>query len=53
MTEETTLVRVRTQLVEEYRKAHPQLSGLSFSGVVEVMLRELMELLKIKEATPQ
>ena len=43
MSEETAMVRVSRKLVEEFRDSHPELEGLTYTAVVEVMLRKALE----------
>lgn len=40
---ETCMVRVSTAIVEKFRDKHPTLKGLSYTAVVEVMLRKALE----------
>jgi len=48
------MVRVPTAIVEKFRDKHPELKGLTYTAVVEVMLRKAMECEKVnpsKEAS--
>lgn len=37
------MVRVPTTILEKYREAHPELKGLTYTAIVEVMLRKALE----------
>lgn len=37
------LVRVDSDLIDEFRKQHPEIEGLSATGVVDVMLRKALK----------
>ena len=39
----TTLVRVDPDLLEKYREQHAELKGLTYTAIVEVMLRKALE----------
>ena len=43
MTEDTTMVRVPTELIDAFRENHLELKGLTYTAVVEVMLRKALE----------
>lgn len=40
---ETVMVRVSKAIIEKYRDNDPKLKGLTFTAIVEVMLREATE----------
>lgn len=39
----TTLVRVDTELVEQFRESHTELKGLTYTAIVEVMMRKALK----------
>ena len=39
-TRNEVMVRVDSKLLEQYRERHPELKGLTYTAVVEVMLRK-------------
>jgi hypothetical protein len=43
MADETSMVRLPTKLLEEYRSKHPELKGLTYTAIAEVMLRKALE----------
>jgi hypothetical protein len=38
------LVRVDEELLEQYRKDKPELEGLTYTGIVDFMLRKLVSM---------
>ena len=42
MAEKDKLVRINTDLIEEYRKDKPKLQGLTYTAIVDVMLRDVL-----------
>ena len=41
--DKTCMVRVSTEIVEKFRKKHPTLKGLTYTAIVQVMLRKALE----------
>jgi len=43
MPKKEIMVRADAKLLEQYRSLHPELKGLTYTAIVEVMLRKALE----------